>query len=164
MSPDEFHTLLAYNRWANRRLLAAAARLTPAELNRDLSASFLSVRGTLRHILWGELRWLRFWQRGELIPELAASELQDLTSIEESWTSMELEQQLFVAELTDERLGESRSIGTHQYSLGELIQHLLNHSTYHRGQIALLLRQLGHTPPPTEYRLFLTEVRDGVSY
>ncbi|MGE5413899.1 MAG: DinB family protein [Syntrophomonadaceae bacterium] len=45
--------------------------------------------------------------------------------------------------------------------LGELIQHAANHSTQHRGQVVLMLRQLGKTPPGTGFRQFLTESRRG---
>jgi uncharacterized damage-inducible protein DinB len=43
--------------------------------------------------------------------------------------------------------------------LGELVQHALNHSTFHRGQVVLLLRQMGHVPPPTDYAEYLAEAR-----
>jgi uncharacterized damage-inducible protein DinB len=46
-----------------------------------------------------------------------------------------------------------------EYSLAEMMQHLANHSSYHRGQIAVLLRQLGQTPPATDFLVFLDEQR-----
>jgi uncharacterized damage-inducible protein DinB len=52
-----------------------------------------------------------------------------------------------------------QSLDAAAYTLGELIHHALNHSTYHRGQVALLLRQLGHTPPFTDYHDFLAKSR-----
>ena len=61
--------------------------------------------------------------------------------------------------LAQQELDSSRTLDATTYTLGELIQHALNHSTYHRGQVALLLRQLGHTPPFTDYHDFLAEVR-----
>lgn len=65
---------------------------------------------------------------------------------------------------TFEPVAAPRSVRGYEYALGELIQHLLNHSTYHRGQVALLLRQLGQSPPATDFRLFLTESRYGATY
>jgi uncharacterized damage-inducible protein DinB len=150
-------TLFAYNAWANRRLLAAAAPLPAEELCRDLGASFGSVNGTLRHILCGEWRWLRFWRDGSLIPELRAEDFPDLAAIEASWPDLEIQQREFAARLTADRLAGTHTIRGHDYTLGDLIHHLLNHSTYHRGQVALLLRLLGQTPPATDYRLFLTD-------
>jgi uncharacterized damage-inducible protein DinB len=46
-----------------------------------------------------------------------------------------------------------------ELTLAETIHHLLSHSSYHRGQVALLLRQLGHAPPATGFRVFLTATR-----
>lgn len=151
--------LFAYNQWANRRLLEAVTRLSAAELERALEGSFGSVRGTLRHIFWGEHWWLRFLQDGSLIPDLQPGDLSDLPAIQAGWANLEKEQAAFVTALTDEALGGTRFVRDKRYTLGELLQHILNHSTYHRGQVALLLRQLGHAPPATDYRLFLTETR-----
>lgn len=160
MTPQEVRTLFAYNRWANRRLLVAASLLSRDDFRRDLHASFGSVRGTLVHVLWGERRWLQFWQDGTFIPNVGPDDFPDIAALEAGWDGVEQEQQAFVAGLTDERLAAAMSVRDHAYTLGELIQHILNHSTYHRGQVAVLLRQLGHTPPATDYRLFLTEARD----
>lgn len=64
MRVDDIRNLYAYNRWANRRLLTAVARLEPQEFGRHLGGSFGSVQATLVHIMWGEWVWLRRW-RGE---------------------------------------------------------------------------------------------------
>ena len=47
-----------------------------------------------------------------------------------------------------------------EFKLAHLMQHLANHSTYHRGQVALMLRQLGAEPMPTDFHAFLVEGRD----
>lgn len=157
MNTHDVRTRFAYNRWANRRLLAAARGLGPDEFTRDLKASFGSLKGTLLHILWGERRWLRCWQDGSVIPELAPEDFSDLPAVEADWAALEQEQQAFAARLTEELLAVHHTVRDRSYALSDLIHHLLNHSTYHRGQVALLLRQLGQTPPATDYRLFLTD-------
>ena len=159
MNTQNARTLFAYNRWANRRLLAVASFLPREDFGRDLHASFGSVRGTLLHILWGERRWLHFWQDGSFIPDAVPEDFPDPAALDASWVSLEQEQLLFVAGLTDELLAAPRRVRDNEYPFGELVQHLLNHSTYHRGQVALLLRQLGQSPPATDYRLFLIEAR-----
>ena len=55
------------------------------------------------------------------------------------------------------RARSGRSPDRH-YALAHLIQHVMNHSTHHRGQVVSLLRQLGHTPPNIGFRTgFLDE-------
>ena len=159
MNAHDVRTLFAYNSWANRWLLEATARLTPDEFTRDLGASFGSVRGTLVHILCGERRWLRFWVDGSQIPEPTSEELFDVAAFRESWSTLDRDRQAFAAVLTDAQLEIRHTVRGKDFTLGELIHHISNHSTYHRGQVVLLLRQLGHTPPPTDYRLYLSESR-----
>ncbi len=159
MNAESVRTFFAYNRWANRLLLQAAGELSAEELDRDLRGSFQSIKGTLRHLIWGERSWLRFWRERSFGPDLSPADFPDLPSILESWTALEQEQGVLLRELDDEKLGTPWPVEEDAYVLGELIQHAFNHSTHHRGQLVHMLRQLGKTPPETGFRQFLTENR-----
>jgi uncharacterized damage-inducible protein DinB len=163
MDAQSARTLLAYNFWANRRLLKAASRLSAKELDKDLRGSFRSLEGTLRHLLWGERSWLRMWREKSFGPELSGKELPDLPSIVEAWRGLEKEQTAYFDALDDAALHAPFSVDENRYVLGELIQHAMNHSTHHRGQVVLMLRQLGKKPPGTGFRQFLTASRRGSS-
>jgi uncharacterized damage-inducible protein DinB len=152
---EQLRSLVAYNRWANTRFLQAAAALSAEELERDLGASFGSLQGTLIHILWGERGWLRFWQNGSFVPRPTPGEYPDFASLCSAWTHHEDAYTAYLHALTQAELDAPRNLDADTYALGELVQHILNHSTYHRGQVTLLLRQLGHEPPSTDYREFL---------
>lgn len=163
MNTKDIRTLYTFNSWANQRLTVVAGLLDPDEFTRDLKTSYGSVKGTLVHILWGEWIWLQRW-RGEspkriFLPE----EFADLPAIETQWNSLQRDQHAFIADLTDERLADAISYENlrgerWEYSLGHMMQHIVNHSSYHRGQVVTLLRQLGKTPPSTDFLLFFDEV------
>jgi uncharacterized damage-inducible protein DinB len=159
---DDIQTLYAYNRWANRRLLAAARPVETRDFMRDLTTSHGSLKGTLVHILWGEWIWLRRWL-GESPKRLFASEeFPDIASLESRWAEVERDQVSFIAGLTDEQLQATVSYENLQgqrwaYSLAHMMQHVVNHSSYHRGQVVTLLRQLGQIPPATDFLLFFDE-------
>lgn len=110
MNTHDVRTRFAYNRWANRRLLFAAMGLGPDDLTRDLKASFGSLKGTLLHILWGERRWIRFWQDGSFIPELTPEDFPDLPAVEADWAALEEEQQSFGEQLTEESLAAVHTV------------------------------------------------------
>ncbi|HEX9485216.1 MAG TPA: DinB family protein, partial [Gemmatimonadaceae bacterium] len=80
------------------------------------------------------------------------------------WDDIKAGQQRFMtalsaAELTRPFTYTSLRGGTYTYPLGDVLQHVVNHGTYHRGQIAHFLRQQGETPPSTDYLLYLDEKR-----
>ena len=165
MTPSEVRQLYAYNQWANRRLAEAASALPPELLTRDLATSFHSVLGTLQHIAWGEWRWLGRWQ-GRPSTRPSPLECPDLRSLRLRWVEIEREQLEFLERLTADDLERPISYEnppgtTWTYTLAEMLQHVVNHSTYHRGQIAAMLRQLGTAPPPTDYLIYFDELAAG---
>lgn len=161
MTVEQLHSLALYNRWANTRLLQVAATLSVEERERELRASFDSLQGTLIHILWGERGWLHFWQAGSFVPASTSGEYPDFASLRSAWTYHDDAYAGYLHRLTQAELDAPRILDADTYTLGELIQHAINHSTYHRGQIALLIRQLGHVPASTDYHDFLAEWRAG---
>lgn len=162
MTGDELRVLYAYNRWANRRLLAAAREVEPRDRERDLGASHRSLVGTLVHVFWGEWLWLERWQGRSPKRVFEAGELRDLDVLESRWEGVERDRSSFLARLTAEHLlarvsYENLEGRRWEYSLAEMLRHAVSHSTYHRGQVALLLRRLGRVPPATDYLVYLDE-------
>jgi uncharacterized damage-inducible protein DinB len=162
MTVDEIRTLYAFNRWAHDRVLAACDDLSADEFTRDLRTSHGSIRGTLVHTLWSEWVWLRRWL-GES-PKIVFSEADypDLGVIKPRWHALDRERWEFIDTLTNQRLervfGYENRKGEHwEYSYLHAMQHVANHASYHRGQIVTMLRQLGRTPPATDYLLFFDE-------
>jgi uncharacterized damage-inducible protein DinB len=162
MNVEEFRTLYEYNSWANHRSLDSCSVLNSDQFTRDLVSSFHSVRDTLTHILWAEWLWLERWHgRSHSSPQSTAP-LPDLNSIRTRWAEIERDLTDFVASLTDEDLTRvyeyKTTAGVPQASVAwQMLQHLVNHGTYHRGQIATMLRQLGNKAQSTDMILFYRE-------
>jgi len=157
---QEISKLFDYNRWANTRTLEPAAALTAEEFGRQLGGSFPSVRETLAHIYAAEWIWLERWKGRSPRALPAAQEVPTLETLKEKWGPVEEGQRGFVEGLTEARMEEPISYVNTKgeawaYPLGEMLVHVVNHSTYHRGQVATMLRQLGKAPLPTDYLVFL---------
>jgi uncharacterized damage-inducible protein DinB len=79
--------------------------------------------------------------------------------VKSKWAEVEKEQVEFASGVTNEFLKKMLPIRTTQISLASLMHHLANHSTYHRGQVAVMMRKLGAEPMATDFHLFLVECR-----
>jgi|SRR5579872_5080525 len=167
MNKEDIQLLFEYDRWANHSVLQAASTLSGEQFTRDLGGSFASVRDTLVHIVSGEWGWLTIWKESALTSEFV-TELWDrigvtfdpkaycdIASVRLKWAEVEREQIEFVNGVTDESLARMLPIRTTHLSLGHLMQHMANHSTYHRGQVSLMMRQLGAQPVATDFARFL---------
>ncbi|MBZ5694101.1 MAG: DinB family protein [Acidobacteriia bacterium] len=162
MDIQDFRTLYEYNSWANHRTLDSCASLTPEQFTRDLSSSFGSVRDTLVHIMGAEWIWLERWHGRVPAGLPAARDFPDIESVRRRWAEVERDLTDFIASLTPEDLQRTIQFKTLagvpiSQALWPCLQHLANHSTYHRGQIATLLRQLGAKPVSTDLIGFYRE-------
>lgn len=156
---DEIRDLYAFNRWANARTRGAVAVLSDEEFTRDLKSSYPTVRATMLHIMSSEWVWLSRWQGTS--PGGMPAEWNDYTrpQIEAQWAEIETAHARFVEPLTDDQLDRAvqytNLVGeTFTQPLWQLLRHMVNHSTYHRGQITTMLRQLGHGAVPTDLVLY----------
>ncbi|HLJ16857.1 MAG TPA: DinB family protein [Bryobacteraceae bacterium] len=162
MEAKRFQELYRYNRWANNRALDAAASLPEELFLKPMGSSFPSVRDTLAHILWAEWIWLCRWHGDSPAAAMAQEEFPTAESLRIRWQPIAEEQQLFLAGLSDEALSRplsyTRSNGNRfEQPLWQVFQHVVNHSTHHRGQVATLLRQLGLKPPELDLVLYYRE-------
>jgi uncharacterized damage-inducible protein DinB len=148
--------LFDYNYWARDRQLEACAPLTEEQFLRPLGGSFSSLRDTLAHLVGVEWLWLERWQ-GRAPKALPPPEdLPTLAAVAGRWNVVESDMRSYLAGLTQEALGQPLTcIGTRgntwTYPLWRMHIHLLNHQTYHRGQVTTLLRQLGAPPARVDF-------------
>jgi uncharacterized damage-inducible protein DinB len=159
---DEIRQLFAYNRWANRQMLDVAASFSAEELTRELGGSFASLHATLAHMAGAEWVWLKRWQGTSPEAMPVGWENSTLGELRAVWADIEDGQAAFLELLTDGRLKATIRYRTltgaeYQGPLWQLLRHVVNHATYHRGQVATLTRQLGGVPPSTDLVRFYRE-------
>ena len=151
MNLQDLGTLLDYHYWARDRLLEAIEPLTPEQLTRDLGSSFKSIRETVVHIYAAERAWHARWQGQSPTALMTSDACPDVAALRRAWTEHEATMRAFV-----ERLGEGGIATMFAYTLlsgasgsspfWQMLQHVVNHASYHRGQVTTMLRQLGAQP------------------
>lgn len=160
MNLIEINRLYDYNGWANERVLQSLQSIGAEAFTSNRQASHGSIRGIIAHIAAAEWIWLERWRGFSPVSLLPESEFQTLEIASERLRKIDQDLQQFTSRLTQEELDGRRGYKTTEgkdYSnhLSDLLLHVANHSSYHRGQIATLLRQSGVVPQSTDFVLFV---------
>ena len=167
MRVADLERLYDYSAWANARLLAVVAQLTPDQFTHPVADGHGSIRDTLVHVLSAEWGWLDRCggvpRGGRLRPE----DYPTTDTVVEVWRRVEAHMRAFLGNLGDHELSRDIAFaigaGPRQVlPLGELLQHAVLHAVHHRGQVALLLRALGRTPGNFDLLVYAGEHRGAV--
>ncbi len=148
--------LIAYDDWANDQVMAALDGVSPDAWSRDVGGSFGSLQGTVAHLVGAAWVWLERWtgnsptrppewMQSPTVASLRAR-LGDVAAQRRRWLDS-----LDDADLRRECPYRLMSGTTGVATIDVLLQQVVNHGSYHRGQIVLLLRMLGHVPPSTDF-------------
>ena len=162
MTVNDLETLYDYGYWANKKLFAVIAGLTPEEFTQPVAGSFGSVRNTMVHALSAEWGWLSHCGGPERPARLNPDDYPTFESLKETWDTVEGSARTFLSTLTDEDLARPVAFTIsekHAPPRGELLHHAANHGVHHRGQVALLLRELGYTPGNVDILFYYAEKR-----
>jgi uncharacterized damage-inducible protein DinB len=162
MTPEEVGLLYDFNAWANHRSIEAASALTPEQFTKPLGSSFSSVRDTLAHMCGAEWVWLERFEGRSPSSMPDNSVFPDVASLRMHWAELETRLMTFVRGLTQEDLDrvfeyKTMKFGVYKNPLWQSMQHLVNHGTYHRGQVTTMLRQHGAQPILTDLMHFYRE-------
>jgi uncharacterized damage-inducible protein DinB len=150
-----------YNYWARDRQLEACRELSEPEFMYPMGSSFSSMHDTLVHLVVAEWIWLeRFCGRSPRTLPSWLNQLPTLASIVQRWRTVELGMRKYLAEIDRETLIRPLTYVNMEgkewtYTSWQALLHLVNHQTYHRGQVTTLLRQLGKTPPSVDFLVYL---------
>jgi uncharacterized damage-inducible protein DinB len=155
VTPSEAKTLVDYHYWALDRVLAAVEGLSEEQYTRDLGNSFRSVRDTLVHTYSAEWIWYCRWTGGSPASMLDPAMFRDLANLRQAWTDHQSKLRSLVSSLDQQGLDRM-----HDYRLmngdpgrtvfWQMLQHVVNHASYHRGQVTTMLRQLGTGAVPSQ--------------
>jgi uncharacterized damage-inducible protein DinB len=151
MTAADLKTLLEYHYWARDRVLDAAEALPPEQFTRDLGSSFPSIRETLVHVYSSEWAWHSRWQGDSPTAHLSADRFPDVPALRHAWQEQEGRTRAFLDGLGDagiDRVIEYKLMNGQPgaSSFSQMLQHIVNHGSYHRGQVTTMLRQLGAQP------------------
>ena len=151
MTVEDLRTLYDYGYWANRRLTTALAELTAEEFTQQLAGGHASIRNTLVHAMSAEWGWMDRCGGPRRGPALVPADYPSVAALTERWREVEQSVRGFLASLRDEDLERviEFSLGggpVQTARIGELMRHGAAHGIHHRGQVALLLRSIGHAP------------------
>jgi uncharacterized damage-inducible protein DinB len=160
MELDHARKLFDYHHWAADKLFEALADVSAADLDKPWGGSFKTARALLRHIVGAEMLWLeRFGGTSpKALPEFPPTHTgADYLS---EWRKVKQREKEFVAALDRRKLaGDLTYVNMkgeqHSFLMSDVLTHVVNHGTYHRGQLSHLLRDLGRPGVSTDYVAWL---------
>jgi uncharacterized damage-inducible protein DinB len=149
----------AYNIWANKLLVDRISKLSDEEINREIVSSFPSLYKTMQHMWLAEEVW---WKRLKLMENIVLesalfagpfSEMVDILAKQshqyKEWIDGATETQLVHV------FAYIRNKEQHKMPVYQMLLHVFNHASYHRGQLVTLLNQLGAGKiPDTDFFTF----------
>jgi len=162
MRDQYFCTFARYNAWANNRLYGACAELPSGEYLKPRQSFFGSIHATLNHLLVGDRIWLgRIEQRpvklalnqilyGDFVALAVARTAEDerLIRIVDGIDSTQLEETIDYVNSRGQRF---------RTPIRQVLAHLFNHQTHHRGQVHDMLSQTDVPPPELDLIFFLRQ-------
>lgn len=160
MDSHTIQSLIAYNQWANARLLGKVSRLEAEHLAAPNWLSQGNLFNTLLHVVDTQWSWRLACQEGQLPPELKGEDFADIRALVRYWKEDDRQLLAYAGSLTDDQL-----VGTVEYSwprarpraktLWHILMHIVNHGTHHRSEIGQYLAAIGRSPGDMDFIRFV---------
>lgn len=143
--------MFGHSVWANDKLLAAAANLTPAQLDTEIPGGYGTVRETLLHLVSVQRGWLRRYQELDPIAPLDPAAFPSINEISAFWNELNDQTNTYIASLTAEQLQEIIHMKFWSGDEGDArrwqaLLHFGMHQHQHRGELAAILTAFGYSP------------------
>jgi uncharacterized damage-inducible protein DinB len=154
MTLQEIKLLHAFNSWADNRILDAVAAMPAGQAMQNMNSSHGSIHGTLVHLVGSEKIWLSRWTGKPDATFLSAADAPTVEAVKSIWVAVGFETAKFLSAMTDRKLQDTFTMktskgDTYTHLYWQAFQHMVDHCSYHRGQIVSLMRQQAATPPTT---------------
>ena len=162
-SIDLIRGLYDYHRWANRRLFEVAAKLGDEAVTREVGRQFSTptLKSMFAHLYGADWIWLQRWT-GTSPPRIPGdADFATLADLRTRWDALESEQRAFVDGLSatdlDRTVAYANADGKRfQTTLAPLLQHVVNHGTHHRSEIATMITMISGSPPDSGINTYVT--------
>ncbi len=162
VSADTLRLHLDYTAWATWRLLDTVANLSAEDLARDFRTSDKTVIDTLAHVFAADRVWLARIQGNPPVNFISAEDRQ-LSVLQKEWPALQERWKQWAAKLTDQNVQAKIAYrdlkgNSWEQPVWQILLHVVNHGTHHRGQVSGFLRAMGHNPPALDLIAFYREL------
>jgi uncharacterized damage-inducible protein DinB len=163
MLADVLRNHVNYHAWASSRLIDAASALNPQELTRDFATADHNVLGTLVHVYAADRIWLGRIEGNPPARFLVPEQDMHLAVLKSDWPALLERWKQWGALLTEDSIHRDISYKSTKGDAfvtptWQIVLHVVNHGTHHRGQVSGFLRAMGRIPPSLELTAFYREV------
>jgi len=154
--------LYQYNQWTDKKILDAAAKVTPEQFLASASFPHGGLRSTLVHALFAGWIWRQRWEGTSPTNPFKPEDFPTFESLRSRWTEEGNLLMAFVEKVTEERLNNKVSYKDtkgqpHEEILWQVMAHVINHGTQHKTEAAAMLTDYGQSPGDIDMILFLRE-------
>jgi uncharacterized damage-inducible protein DinB len=144
-----------YGRWANRRYLDVAEGITDEQLHGEQGHSWGSVHSVFVHMMSSETVWLKRWHGDSPKAHLDPKDFPSLRILRDQWTAVENQMREFIQQQTEDSLASPMSYSnfsgeTFRVPLWQMMMHVPNHETHHRGELAAMFALMNVAHPEEE--------------
>ena len=156
MNKRDISALIAYNFWADEHIFAPCERITGAEFTRKVipDPGWGSLRGILVHVLDAENGWRLNLEEQNASELLEEADFADVSELRTRWEVEHAAWLAYEAGLREDVLNESRGS---TLNVWQVIVHVVNHGTQHRGEAAAILTGYNQSPGDIDFDTFLSE-------
>jgi uncharacterized damage-inducible protein DinB len=163
VSPQGLQDHIGYTAWASLRLIEAASKLSHEELTRDFQTADKTVLDTLLHVYFADRIWLARL-KGEPFSGRPTESERSLDFLQSAWPDLYDHWRVWAASLTAESPAREVTYldlkqNRYKQPLWQIVLHVVNHGTHHRGQAAGFMRSMGHAPPVIDLSAYFRGTR-----